>query len=61
MKNKQNISVYLRKEIYDKYDYLSRKYQVPISNLIKQLIDNDTQLQDIFNMVVNNERIKWLK
>lgn len=59
MKNKQNVSVYIRKEIYDKYDYLSRKYQLPISNLVRQLIENDTTLQDIFNMVVNNERTKW--
>lgn len=58
MKNKQNVSVYIRKEIYDKYDYLSRKYQLPISNLVRQLIENDTTLQDIFNMVVNNERTK---
>lgn len=57
MKDKRNVNVYIRKEIYDKYDYLSRKYQLPISNLIKQLIENDTTLQDIFNMVVNNERI----
>lgn len=58
MKNKQNVSVYIRKEIYDKYDYLSRKYHLPISNLVRQLIENDTTLQDIFNMVVNNERTK---
>ena len=41
MRNKQNISVYVRKETYDKLAYLSEVMQEPISRFIRVSLESE--------------------